>query len=50
MIASVHPMLFRETYREVLVQKCLAPDEPTLSSVHSTLKKCSNSHDLFRIL
>jgi hypothetical protein len=50
MIASVHPMLFRETYREVFAQKCLAPDEPTLSSVHPTLKKCSNAQDFFRIL
>jgi hypothetical protein len=38
MIASVHPMLFRETYREVFSQKWLAPDEPTLSSVHPMLK------------
>jgi hypothetical protein len=50
MIASVHPMLFRETYREVFAQKCLAPDEPTLSSIHPTLKKCSNAQDFFRIL
>jgi hypothetical protein len=45
MIASVHPMLFRETYREVFAQKWLAPDEPTLSSVHPTLKKFSNAQD-----
>jgi hypothetical protein len=40
MIASVHPMLSWETYREVFTQKWLAPDEPTLSSVHLTLQKC----------
>jgi hypothetical protein len=39
MIASVHPMLFLETYREVFTQKWLAPDELTLPSVHSMLKK-----------
>jgi hypothetical protein len=38
MIASVHPMFFRETYREVFAQKWLAPDELTLPSVHPTLK------------
>jgi hypothetical protein len=43
MIASVHPMLFRETYREVFTQKWLAPDEQTLSSVHPTLQNCSNA-------
>jgi hypothetical protein len=43
MIASVHPMLFRETYREVFAQKWLEPDDPTLSSVHKTLQKCSNA-------
>jgi hypothetical protein len=45
MIAPVHPMLFRETYSELFTQKWLAPDEPT-----STLKKCSNAPDFFRIL
>jgi hypothetical protein len=50
MIASVHPMLFRETYKEVLALKWLAPNEPTLSSVHPTLTKSSNAQDFFIIL
>jgi hypothetical protein len=50
MIASVHPMLFLETYREVFTQKWLAPDELTLPSVHSMLKKCSNAQDFYGIL
>jgi hypothetical protein len=37
MIASVHPMLFRETYREVFAQKWLAPDEPNAQK----MLKCS---------
>jgi hypothetical protein len=39
MNASIHPMVFQETYREVFTQKWLAPDEPILPSVHLTLKK-----------
>jgi hypothetical protein len=50
MNALVHPMLFRETYGEVFTQKGLAPDEPTLPSVHPTLKNCSNAQDFFRML
>jgi hypothetical protein len=39
MNASIHPMVFQKTYREVFTQKWLAPDEPILPSVHLTLKK-----------
>jgi hypothetical protein len=42
MIASVHPMLFRETYREVFAQKWLAPDEPT-SNIAQMLRIFSES-------
>jgi hypothetical protein len=33
MIVSFHPMLFRETYKEVFAQRRLAPDEPTLQKL-----------------
>jgi hypothetical protein len=50
MNASVHPMLFQETYIELFTQKRLAPDEQTLPSVHPTLKNCSKAQDFFRNL
>jgi hypothetical protein len=49
MIASVHPMLFRERYREVFAQKCLAPDEPTLKNWSNTQdfpESCVEFHKL----
>jgi hypothetical protein len=50
MNASIHPMLFQETYREVFAQKRLAPDDPTLLSIHPTLKNYSRAHDFSRII